>query len=188
MLEVFHGLHNLLSNMGETKHLVMRVFPHRIDSVQRWVAQTLQSTTMPDKKEIFEKFIKPLVDQLHVDATEQVANLADDRVGLSGPITSVREVARRMELTRARVYQLLNEINDIMQVRWPCGRLQAHELLAKLDADAEAEETSKQLDQLRSAVELFYPSNRRGGTEFSEHLDPVEFGTDVMGARDVMDA
>ena len=37
-----------------------------------------------------------------------------------------------MGLTRARVYQLLNEINDIMTVRWPNGRHQMYELREKL--------------------------------------------------------
>ena len=37
-----------------------------------------------------------------------------------------------MGLTRARVYQLLNEINDIMAVRWPNGRHQMYELREKL--------------------------------------------------------
>ncbi|MEA1951430.1 MAG: hypothetical protein U9N87_08600 [Planctomycetota bacterium] len=186
LLEIFHGLHKLLSNMGNEEHLVVRVCPHRIDAVQQWVAQTMQATTMPDKTEIFEQFVKPLLDQLHVDATEQIANLADDRVGLSGPITSVREVARRMNLTRARVYQLLNEINDIMQVRWPTGRCEIYELLAKFEAEANG--TLEQLDQFRSAMELFYPNNRRCSAELLVHSEPaednsepVESGADVIG-------
>ncbi|MBN2296769.1 MAG: hypothetical protein JXM70_30365 [Pirellulales bacterium] len=187
LLEVFHGLHKLLSNLGEEDYLVVRVKPHRIDAVQQWVARTLQSTTIPDKTEIFEKFVKPLLEQLHVDATEQVANLADDRVGLSGPITSVREVARRMDLTRARVYQLLNEISDIMQIRWPGGRREVYELLAKFEAEANGKQ--EQLDQFRSTVELIYPNHRRGGTEPLEraesaegNTESIESGTDVLGA------
>ena len=43
-------------------------------------------------------------------------------------VTSVRQAARTMGLTRARVYQLLNEINDIMMVRWPNGRHQVSEI------------------------------------------------------------
>ena len=44
-----------------------------------------------------------------------------------------------MGLTRARVYQLLNEINDIMAVRWPTGRHQVYELREKLASEAEAD-------------------------------------------------
>ena len=41
-----------------------------------------------------------------------------------------------MGLTRARVYQLLNEINDIMAVRWPNGRHQMYELREKLVSES----------------------------------------------------
>jgi hypothetical protein len=174
LLEVFHGLHKLLSEMGQEKHLVVCIRPHRIDAVQQWIVQSMQAATAPDEAEVFERFVKPLLDQLHIDATEQVANLADDRVGLLGPITSVREVARKMGLTRARVYQLLNEVNDIMQVRWPSGRREVYELLDKLENDAEASGTSEQLGQFRAAVELFYPNNRRGGASPLERAELAE--------------
>ena len=194
MLEVFHGLHKLLAEMGQEEHLVVRICPRRIDAVQQWIAKTMQAATdqpaaMPDEADVFEKFVKPLLDQLHVDATEQVANLADDRVGLCGPITSVREVARNMGLTRARVYQLLNEITDIMQVRWPSGRREVYELLEKLESDAKITGTSEQLNQFRAAVELFYPNNRRGGTGLLERAglaedinDSNDSGVDAIGA------
>ena len=163
MLEVFHGLHNMMAEMGQEEHLVVRVCPKRIDAVQQWIARAMQAAEVPGEKEIFDNLIKPLLAQLHIDATEQVANLADDRVGLLGPITSVREVARKMGLTRARVYQLLNEVNDIMNVRWPSGRMEIYELLDKLQVEAAVVGTSRQLEQLQAAAELFYPSNRRGG-------------------------
>ena len=67
----------------------------------------------------------PLLEQIRTDATQQIATLAENRLGIGGPITSVRQAARTMGLTRARVYQLLNEINDIMTVRWPTGRHQS---------------------------------------------------------------
>ena len=199
LLEVFHGLHNLMSEMGQEQHLAVRVCPHRINAVQQWIARAMQSTEVPDEAEILDNFIKPLLDQIHTDATAQVANLADDRVGLLGPITSVREVARGMDLTRARVYQLLNEINDIMQIRWPSGRAEVYELSEKLQLEAAMAGTTKQLNQFQAAVELFYPSNRRGGAgtldrtalsdnntlsdgPIGDNAGSIEPGVDTIGA------
>jgi hypothetical protein len=67
-----------------------------------------------------------------------------------------------MGLTRARVYQLLNEINDIMMVRWPTGRHQSHELREKFQAEAGKLDREPDLQQFHAAVELFYPGTRRG--------------------------
>ncbi len=178
LLEVFHALHKLLSPMGQEGHLMVRICPRRIDAVQQWIARTMQAASVPGETEIFEKFVKPLLDQIHIDTTEQVANLADNRVGLSGPITSIRQVADNMGLTRARVYQLLNEINDIMQVRWPSGRREVYELLEKLERDVETTISSEQLGQFRCAVELFYPGNRRIGAELLERAEFAEGNND----------
>ena len=59
-----------------------------------------------------------------------------------------------MEVTRARVYQLLEDCSKVMNVRWPEGQHQ----LAALTAKFKAEATDK--DDLRlylATVELFYP-------------------------------
>ena len=66
-----------------------------------------------------------------------------------------------MGLTRGRVYQLLNEINDIMTVRWPLGRHQVYELHDKFAAEAVDVSNPPSLVQFYAAVELFYPGNRR---------------------------
>ena len=121
------------------------------------------------REEIFENFVSPLLEQVRVDATQQIASLAENRLGISGPITSVRQAARAMGLTRARVYQLLNEINDIMAVRWPTGRHQVYELRERIQAEAQQMDPPPDLQQFSAAVELFYPGSRRGAAGPLEH-------------------
>jgi hypothetical protein len=83
-----------------------------------------------------------------------------------------------MGLTRARVYQLLNEINDIMMVRWPMGRHQSHELRERLLAETTDADRSPDLRQFLAAVELFYPGNRRGAA------GPLELTEELVGEQE----
>ena len=171
ILEVFYSVHKIVADMGKRDHLVVKICPRRIDAVEQWIDQTLHSSDLPDDGEIFDSFITPLLEQLEVDSGEQIMNLARNRLGLSGPITSVREASRTMGLTRARIYQLLNEINDIIMVRWPNGRRQVYDLFDKLMAGVDAAKEQGDYRQFRAAVELFYPSSRRGA---NGSFDPIE--------------
>jgi hypothetical protein len=162
VLEVFHAAHTLVAGMGTQDHLVVRIIPRAIDLVEQWIGRALQRPGIPSEQEIFANFVQPLMEQVRSDATQQVARLAESRLGIGGPITSVRQAARTMGLTRARVYQLLNEINDIMMVRWPTGRHQSHELRERFQAEAVELEQAPDLRQFYAAVELFYPGSRRG--------------------------
>jgi hypothetical protein len=174
ILEVFYAAHALVANMGTQEHLVVRIVPRSINQAEEWIGRTLQKPGVPSKQEIFDRFVGPLLNQLRVDATRQIVCLAENRLGISGPITSVRQAARTIGLTRARVYQLLNEINDIAAVRWPTGRHQSHELRERLLSEtgqrdgtgqqATTGETASEDDlrQFFAAVELFYPGSRRG--------------------------
>jgi len=162
ILEAFHSVHALVAQMGVQEHLVVRIVPRRVDRVERWIHGVLQTPGLPSEREIFENFTTPLLEQIRIDATRQIANLAENRLGIGGPITSVRQAARAMGLTRARVYQLLNEINDIMTVRWPNGRHQVYELRDKLLTEAEKTSDDVDLTQFEAAIELFYPGSRRG--------------------------
>jgi hypothetical protein len=162
ILEVFAGLHALVANLGPPRHLVARIMPCRINEVECWVGRVLQTPGIPRAQEIADGFIIPLVDQVRIDALHPIVVLAENRLGLCGPMTTVRQAARQMGLTRARVYQLLNEINDIMQVRWPLGRHQAYELRDKFRREEAGNGDPPNLDQFHAAIELFYPGNRRG--------------------------
>ena len=164
LLEVFHSVHTIVSNMGTQPHLVVRIVPRLIDQVEEWVGRALQRPGVPCEQEIRDHFVLPLLEQVRIDATQQIATLAENRLGINCPITSVRQAARTMGLTRARVYQLLNEINDIMMVRWPMGRHQSHELREKIQAESAGLEQSPDLRQFLAAVELFYPGSRRGAS------------------------
>jgi hypothetical protein len=162
LLEVFHAAHTLVSGMGTQEHLVVRIVPRLIDQVEQWVGRALQRPGIPPADELYAHFVRPLLAQVRIDATQQIVTLAENRLGIGGPMVSVRQAARNMGLTRARVYQLLNEINDIMMVRWPMGRHQSHELREKFQNEAAVLDEAPDLRQFHAAVELFYPGARRG--------------------------
>jgi len=170
ILEVFHSVHAMIACMGTQEHLVVRIVPRLIDRAEQWIGHALQTPGMPTTEQLFENLIQLLLEQIRNDATQQIASLAENRLGLTGPITSVRQAARAMGLTRARVYQLLNEINDIMAVRWPHGRHQMYELREKLLAETKDVETPPDLQQFMAAVELFYPGSRRGASGPLENI------------------
>jgi len=174
ILEVFHCVHNLVAHMGRQDHLVVRIVPQRIDAVESWLGHALQKPGMPRAEEIQEKFVGPLLGQIRVDAAQQIAKLAECRLGINGAAMSVRQAARTMGLTRARVYQLLNEINDVMNVRWPMGRHQVYELHDKLKAEAAEVQNPPDLGPFHAAIELFYPGSRRGAAGRLEQA--AEFG------------
>jgi hypothetical protein len=169
ILEVFYVVHSLVAGMGSRDHLVVRIVPRSIDRVEQWIGRALQRPGVPDRQELFTEFVEPLLEQIRIDSSQQVYLMAETRLGVNGPLTSVRQVARTMGLTRARVYQLLNEINDIMTVRWPTGRHQVHELREKYAAETADAEGGPDLRQFHAAVELFYPGSRRGAAGSLEH-------------------
>ncbi len=181
VLEVFHAAHSIVAGMGTQEHLVVRIIPRRIDQVEQWIGRALQRPGIPGPQEIFDHFVHPLLEQIRTDATQQIATLAENRLGIGGPITSVRHVARTMGLTRARVYQLLNEINDIMMVRWPTGRHQSHELRERFQTEANSLDRVPDLRQFHAAVELFYPGTRRGAAgPLEQAVDMVEPEDDLL--------
>jgi hypothetical protein len=181
LLEVFHAAHTIVAGMGNQEHLAVRIVPRLIDRVEQWIGRALQRPGIPDPQEIFANFVHPLLEQIRTDATQQIAALAANRLGIGSPITSVRQAARTMGLTRARVYQLLNEINDIMMVRWPTGRHQSHELRERFQTEAAELDQPPDLRQFYMAVELFYPGSRRGAAgPLEQRLSLAEEEEDLL--------
>ncbi|NQT41111.1 MAG: hypothetical protein HQ581_26705 [Planctomycetes bacterium] len=176
ILEVFHSVHAIFSQIGHMDHLALRIVPRWIDRIEQWIAPQLQTPGAEDTEALFENFVGPLLEQVRVDAVPQLVSLAENRLGIHEPITSVRQAARTMGLTRARVYQLLNEINDIMMTRWPNGRHLVYALRDKYGKETAEMKNPPELTQFHAAIELFYPSNRRGAA------GPLEFVEDPADA------
>ena len=57
-------------------------------------------------------------------------------MGINGAPQSVRQQSKKMEVTRARVYQLLEDCSKVMSVRWPEGQHLLSSLTAKFKAEA----------------------------------------------------
>jgi len=162
ILKIFHCVCSIVSQLENSKHLVTQLAPKDIVHVETWSMLTLSKRGRPTKSDIEANYILPLLAQLRIDATEHLCRLAENRIGIHEEVTSIRQAARALGLARARIYQLLNEINDILMVRWPNGRLITSLLRNKfLYESQERQHNDPEFAQFHTAAELFFPWGRR---------------------------
>jgi hypothetical protein len=155
VLEVFHSLHDALSGARQPEHLSLRLSPTFVPALEAWIADVLAHPGVPTVDEFREKLVLPLVEQLKIDGGDQVYDLARGRLGLQGTPQSVRQQARRMGVTRARIYQLLDDCSKVFHVRWPEGKMQLDALAQKFATDKASPEKLQLFNAIR---ELLYPS------------------------------
>lgn len=156
VIEVFAMVQSLLGQQPAT-HLSVRVEPGFAAPVEAWLLEAAGSETFPSAAEVQRSFIDPLLEQLHLDAGETVARLAAKRSLDTTGEFNVRAAAKRLGLTRARVYQLLAEAAAVLNVRWPEGCTPVHTLREKA---LRARRSGQGAQLFISAADLFYP--RRG--------------------------
>jgi hypothetical protein len=154
VLEVFYQVHKLLSGISLDGHLVPRLAPKFVPPIDRWVTTKLVDLEAPAIEEVRRNLAVPLLKQIEIDAGPTVHRLVEGRLGVRGASQSVRMQSRKMGVTRARVYQLLDECSKIMQVRWPQGRGFLAELSAKLAEQSAGQDVIQLCDSLR---ELLFP-------------------------------
>jgi hypothetical protein len=154
VLEIFYLVHEMLGSAERQQHLALRVVPAFIIPVENWLSDVLERTTLPSTDELRERLIVPLLNQIEIDTGPTIFELSAGRLGVNGPTQSVRHQAKQMGVTRARVYQLLEDCSRVMAVRWPEGQ----QLLAQLDAKYRALATPQDdVRTFRTAYELFFP-------------------------------
>ena len=153
VLGVFHSIYRMLANVGQTG-LAVRLEPRLIAGVQDWIAAARQRSVAPDKEEFIERLVEPLMKQLELDVGSTVCGLARGRLGVGAPAKSVREQSRNLGLTRARVYQLLEDCHRTMSIRWPEGKRLLDEFAQRMDELYASAEIANLLGTLR---ELLYP-------------------------------
>jgi hypothetical protein len=153
VLEVFCIVHDVLADAGTHEHLSLKLVPRFIEPMQQWIGEWMERPGVPAEAEVRASLTNPLLRQIQIDSGEPIYALSAGRLGMNGPVESVRQQAKQRDVTRARVYQLLEECSKVMQVRWPEGR----HLLGDLVARFKAEQPSADLSLLESTIELFYP-------------------------------
>jgi hypothetical protein len=158
VVEIFGSLHRILAHGQPVSYLTVRIRPAFISPVESWVLDALQASEVPSPGEFRRHFIEPIMKQVRIDAGEQIYRLAEGRLGLGGKHASVKQAAKKLGLTRARVYQLLNEVNAILQVRWPEASALVGELRSRVEREAEDQ---AEMDLFYAACDLFFPSRRK---------------------------
>lgn len=154
VVAIFHQLNvHLIAGRG-----ISDITPRGVDGVDAWLADVLTSGRLPNEQELRTRFLQPLVEQIRLDAGEGTAGLVLGRLGWDGPKLSVRRAAMKLRLTRARIYQLLEDAETVVAVRWPKGLARMRSLLEKT-AGLPVESAERRL--LTLAAETLFASEFR---------------------------
>lgn len=152
ILEVFWVIHETFSASVAHEHVDVSLAPKFVRPIQLWIESQRNAQSLPGIDEVRSALVKPLLSQIEVDLGPTVYKLAAERLATDGSRRSVRLQAREMGVTRARVYQLLEECGKVMAVRWPEGEY----LLASL-TEKFAMRDDDAAELYRAALDLFYP-------------------------------
>jgi hypothetical protein len=158
ILEVFCTIHEALATATLQENVDVILVPRFVPPMNRWLLDHIGREDLPSADEVQKHIVRPLVSQVRVDLGDQVANLAAARLSLDQTAPSVKQHADAMGVTRARVYQLLEDCAKVMDVRWPEGRWLLTPLATPFgDADPET------IGLIHGILDLFYAPEKAGG-------------------------
>ncbi len=155
ILEVFCTVHEALATSTLQENIDLVLVPRFVPPITRWIMDAVGRPELPPVDEIHQHVVKPMVNQVKIDLGDQVAGLAATRLCLDENSPSVKQQAETIGVTRARVYQLLEDCAKVMDVRWPEGRWLFAPLATRFGtSDPET------IGLLHGVVDLFFPSDR----------------------------
>ncbi len=134
VMQVMHKAYSIAGSGRREPDEVLRrkLGSQRILAVANWVTNQIRSVNSPTSEEVSIHLANPILEQIAVDCGETVHTVAKQRLGMNEQPMSVREQAQTMGVTRARIYQLLEDCHKVIDVRWPRGGSQLDQLTAKL--------------------------------------------------------
>ena len=171
ILHVFYSIHQVLGVSQTQSHLTLRMGPKFVVAIEDWILSSVQKPKPPNLEAMRECLAVPLLTQVNVDCGSTIAKLAEGRLGIHGTAQSVKQQAKKLGVTRARVYQLLEESGKAIQVRWPEGR----PLLMALDKKlAGHDESADAFELLQETAELFFPGDEESASRKGESMARAE--------------
>jgi hypothetical protein len=154
VLEVFHAVHELLSEASNQTHLSLRLVAGFVPPVETWLQSLASRLDLPSREEVANELTIPLLRQIRIDSGNTVFQLTRDRLGIGVEPKSVRQQAADLDVTRARVYQLLEDCGKVMEVRWPVGRSYMARAMERVESNARNHEGAQ---LFRNTRQLFFP-------------------------------
>ena len=154
ILEIFWGVHEALASTMVHRHLHLQLVPRFVYHVQNWIVAATARPEAVTARNVCDGLAKPLLAQVETDAGSTIRKIAAERLGVNRSPLSVRQQSQRMGVTRARVYQQLEECGKIMDVRWPEGEHLFGAFGQVLDSAGAEQEAGLFFERLAG---LFYP-------------------------------
>ncbi len=164
ILEIFCGVHEALATATLQENIDVVILPRFIPPLNRWLLETGGQPSLPSVDDLHQHLVKPLINQIRVDLGDQVADLADARLCLDENSPSVKQQAETIGVTRARVYQLLEDCAKVMDVRWPEGRW----LIAPL-ATHYGTSDPETIGLVHGIIDLFFPMEKSVSHSRDDH-------------------
>ncbi|MDA7980337.1 MAG: hypothetical protein MPJ50_16380 [Pirellulales bacterium] len=187
IIETFAGLQAMLSTQSMAlrqapQPIAVRIVPRFVYPIEDWLTRLLHWRRLVPYERIRRCFVTPILDQLQIDAGDNVIDVVRRRLNLEGAQIPVRNMANELGVTRARVYQLLGEVNEVMRIRWPEGAWlvqQARERIEDLTIGERDEDRRAAAHLFIEMAELCFP------TRTEEECRAEEDG-DALGNRNGM--
>jgi hypothetical protein len=152
LLEIFCVVHEAISTSVLHPQLDLQITPAFVTPLTKWILEVADRKILPAASEVHARLAAPLIAQIEIDRGAQIAGIVRNRLALEQPI-SVKLQAEELGVTRARVYQLLDECALCLELRWPEGRW----LLAPLATD-HCRGDRNALELVTAIRELFFPA------------------------------
>ncbi len=155
ILEIYCNLHEAFATVTVQENLDVDLLASFVSPTTRWLLNALQQPELPSLKEIEIQLVQPLLQQIRIDLGEDIVELATSRLRFDSSTLSVKQQADKRGVTRARIYQLLEDCSKVMEVRWPEGRWLLLPLTTKIHtAEPEA------MGLIHAIYGLFYPQDK----------------------------
>ncbi len=168
ILEVFCTVHEALATATLQENIDVVLVPRFIPPLNRWLLETISQPDLPPVDELHRHIVKPMINQIKIDLGDQVAGLAAARLCLDENAPSVKQQAETIGVTRARVYQLLEDCGKVMDVRWPEGRWLFAPLATRFGtSDPET------IGLVHGIIDLFYPPEKSLASAIEEERDEL---------------
>lgn len=136
VMRVFHRVHEVATKYEAegVPAIRRRLGSEEILKVSKWIQEQVLAPTLPSVEAVREHLADPILRQIRLDCGDSVHHIALQRLGIGAQPMSVREQAQAMGVTRARIYQLLDDCHKVVDVRWSEGRGLLDRMTAKYGA------------------------------------------------------